>query len=262
MSVKFADLFPIPLGKASYPAEWFLEDRDGWIEALKELARQPESNTYNCKTKIAHLGDTAAGAGVTDMPAFARLKDWIHEQCREYLETAFDPEKTITPSPLIVHSWANVQDGASTHLPHMHSNAELAFNFNLKFDPEVHHSTCYWNPRMQVGFMYGAGVWHRGWESPSSRWTAQMVEAETAEGDLLIWPGMLQHGYPAAEPSGVSRITISGNVMQSNYSLNRGGMSIAVAPRENTNYSRMQVAGELGPEFDVLKILESGDTNK
>ena len=258
MAVKFANLFPIPLGKASYPADWFQEDRPGGFEALEELAQHPERNSYNYQTKIAHLGDTAAGCGVMDMPQFERLKDWITYQCKEYLVTAFDPEGSINPTPQIVHSWANVQDGSATHLPHMHSNAELAFNFNLKFDPKVHNSTCYWNPHMQVGFMYGAGVWHRAWESPRSPWTSTMVETETEQGDLLIWPGMLQHGYPQADPSGISRITVSGNVMQKNYSLNRAGMTVSVGPTPDATYSQQEVLGEgVEKNFDVLSILKA-----
>ena len=256
MAVKYANLFPIPLGKASYPADWFEEDRPGWMQGLRELAKSPELNTYNQQTKIVHLGDVAAGCGLMDHPAFERLQDWIHDQCREYLQQVFDPEEAIQPTPKIVHSWANVQDGSSQHLPHMHSNAELAFNFNLKFDPSVHLATSYWNPHMNVGFMYGAGVWHRAWEQPRSRWTATTVEADAQQGDLLIWPGMLQHGYPAAPASGVTRITVSGNVMQTNYSLNRAGMTIAVGTKNQALYSKQAIEGANEPEgFDVLPLL-------
>ena len=141
---------------------------------------------------------------ILEVPEFQELKGMIMgilEKCfiEYYGETIKDNDV------LLAESWLNQCDKGGSQYAHNHANSLLSYTLYLNYDFHKGHSPLYFERPNSNTAPYFSSL---GW----TKWTASRnIFFELEEGDLLVWPSHIFHGYFTNKAD--KRITLSGNAL-------------------------------------------------
>ena len=123
----------------------------------------------------------------------------IEEMCGEY---------GIKGQVGINTAWFNAFKSGQFHSTHDHLPSSFSAVYYLKYDPEIHTPTIYLNPYRQVS-LFTAPDRDRDPSVSPPMWTG-LSALPVEEGDLVIFPGFLEHKVPR-QTSNELRVTLSFN---------------------------------------------------
>ena len=148
-----------------------------------------------------------------DEPIIKEFNAWCVKQIDFFVSDTlvfFNPK-----GGLILDCWANLctEEGAYV-VPHCHTNCIVAATYNLNFDPAKHACLEFISPLFQGGTAPMFEVATMG----NNAYNAMNLTTRAKEGDLLMWPSYLKHGYGASQihspyRNNLNRFTISMNYM-------------------------------------------------
>ncbi|SVB48268.1 uncharacterized protein METZ01_LOCUS201122 [marine metagenome] len=148
-----------------------------------------------------------------DEPILKEFNAWCVEQIDFFVSNTL--EYLNPKGGMILDCWGNrcTEEGAYV-VPHIHTNCIVSATYNLNFDPAQHACLEFINPLNQGGtapMIEMASV-------ENNQFNALNLTTRAKEGDFLMWPSYLKHGYGASqihEPykNNIDRFTLAMNYM-------------------------------------------------
>ncbi len=199
--------FPIPVWKEK------IIIKDDWkkfaFEYFDKNSMLTNNENKNLKHSLSLYSNTdkdkkLSWGNILDMPELKVLRDIIKktiEKCFvEYYGDLNEGNEAI-----LRESWLNKCDKDGTQYRHNHGNSLLSYTLYLNYDFQKGHAPLYFErPSYNSHQFFSVLSW--------TKWTAaRNILYEIMEGDLLVWPSQLVHGY--FRNNGDNRITISGNAL-------------------------------------------------
>lgn len=199
--MKVLDVFPTPIYREIYNDNKTLKDT---------VVRMIEGATVTKNTISENLYhfDNARGDSFLYREEFLSLKEWLEEQCSKFVKDIMGyelPEKMI-----VTDSWLNICNFGGQQYPHYHTNSYISGTYYVNY--EDGHAPLF--------FRHVDGSTHSPTQSISLQADKQKfgkynsdVIVYPEEGEILLWPSHLTHGYGGNEKD--HRISISMNFMPS-----------------------------------------------
>lgn len=214
--MKTAGVFETPLFMCQ------IEGHERWVElAHKELKNLADGSEYVLKENdhTDQLRHTVRDGAFENSAGGLAPKKWLNrpgweplrEQIRHHLSEAyakfFGDDYMDGQRALITDSWVNVCDAGGFQFFHSHANAVLSWTYFMNLKPEEGHAQLAFNrPDISTRPFFALPQGGTGY-------TCQLAQPDCREGQLLMWPGHLIHGYKENEADG--RMTMSGNSVPS-----------------------------------------------
>lgn len=186
------DLFPIPLLH-----EKIALTNSNLYEEIKSIraTRSPDRNNYTS------YYDKSPMEGVN----WSELRQQIVDNCLQLYRILIP--KIKPPETVRVNAWWNLYGYNNHHCWHAHGNSLFAGTYYVHMD-ELSVPLEFKSPLESL-----INSWQPGFGN-DTRW-AQAVKVHAATGDLLIWPGWIDHSVPEQKTlSDNLRCTISFNVLR------------------------------------------------
>ncbi len=193
------DLFPVPI--ARYHRD---DHEDLRVKFLTVLDRYPKERVY-CETQgLVHFFQNG-DLDLRQYDEFRDLHQWILSSVQDYAEKFFGITETEF---LDLNVWINANVGGFQH-PHNHGNSLFSATYYIQFDPKLHSGLEFHNPRSP------SSLFKPYLEVNSSKETAYSKHKHlvpVSQGDLLIWPSELMHGYDQKKVA-APRVSMSMNFL-------------------------------------------------
>ena len=146
------------------------------------------------------------GQNILNSTHLLELSSFILDSSRHFLINTFG----ITNELFISNSWLNISSSATGQAFHSHANSLISGTFYVAFDPSIHPSLVLRHPRSQCSFSS-----YEDLSIVPTAFNSPFFKPSYSEGDLLLWPSYLEHGFfPCIETdnSSPSRVSLSFNV--------------------------------------------------
>ena len=187
------NIFPVPLGH--YRPVLSSEQSD-YLDKLIDL----EDHCGLTFLKSHH------GQNILESTSFLELSTFILNSARHYLVNSFG----ITNELFVSNSWLNVSSPSAGQAFHSHANSLISGTFYVAYDPSIHPSLVLRHPRSQCSFSS-----YEDLSIVPTAFNSPFFKPSYSEGDLLLWPSYLEHGFfPSIETdnSSPARVSLSFNV--------------------------------------------------
>lgn len=217
MESKIYNAFAIPVGTYTYDYHSDLKESVLQIvEREKRLQRNYYTNGGN--PQLSHI------FGRSNSNVFAKYSDELEGFKKFCIETAksFMIDSMgfrLQGDMLCPHSWINICNSGGKQVSHSHPNCVVSGTYFLNFNAS-HAKLRFSNPRNFPNIPCFGLV-----EGKQTPYSTGMYSPEVMEGQLLLWPSELLHGY--ANSMGENRITISMNFIPS--IISNGGYDLKIS---------------------------------
>lgn len=200
MSLK--PLFVLPLGVYDYPRHQ--EFKEVIIDHISDKVSDITVDDVN----IDHLYNYEYQNLFNDFdhPEVQTLKDFILRRSDEYIKEVMG--YTRYEELMITNSWLNMSTDDCYLGLHHHGCAMIAANYFINFNPNVHAPLTFANPFYANTPMPKLSPWI---DQPSPFSTLSNTPPQK-EGQILIWPGGLDHGFEYKNTT-ANRVTLSMNII-------------------------------------------------
>jgi len=195
------DVFPKAIGREFYP------DRDNLKEKVINMMRGEDMITNTRCTKLHHY-DNTSGQSFLHREEFKEFKEWCEDQCATFVSDDMGyqlPEKMI-----ITDSWLNLCDEGGQQYPHFHTNAYISGTYYLAH--EEGHAPLFFRHPDSASHSSHASISLLADMNKLGKYNCDLIMLPN-EGELMLWPSNLTHGYADNKKDG--RISISMNFMPS-----------------------------------------------
>jgi uncharacterized protein (TIGR02466 family) len=193
------DLFPTPIAKYHRA-----DNEDLRLKFLSLLDQYPKDQVY-CETAgLVHFyqeGDL----DLKQHDQFNDLHQWILSSVKDYAEKFYG---IIETEFLDLNVWINANVGGFQH-PHNHSNSLFSATYYIQLDNDIHSGLDFYNPRTPSS-LFKPFIEVSG--KHITDYTKDKHSVQVSQGDLLIWPSELMHGYDQAKVT-VPRVSMSINFL-------------------------------------------------
>lgn len=136
---------------------------------------------------------------------FLEFKQWMYKEITEYWLNVLGK---YASEMVITDYWFNIsQKDGYQHL-HDHCNAAISGTYYINFNEHAHSRFHVATPHAQMTSFEPILVMET---VKKTDWNQQTIPISHAEGDLVLFPSWLRHGYPANMADG--RISLSFNVL-------------------------------------------------
>ena len=203
--------FPIPIWKEQIKVEKkFKKHVFNYIENNKMLSNRSSpklSHSQSLKSLNSNINNKNSNFeenNILDKPGFDKIKTEIKKILKNcFIEYLGDNQKEN--EVVLRESWINNCDKGGSQFAHNHGNSILSYTYYINYDFKKGHAPLFFErPNFNSSPFFSLLSW--------TKWTSSRnILFEIMEGDILIWPSYLQHGY--FENKGDSRISISGNAL-------------------------------------------------
>jgi uncharacterized protein (TIGR02466 family) len=203
MAAKVEGVFPIPIYVSAYENHKELKNELLRIIDENEANRTQEIYQNDRSKKTYHIVndffDTSRNA------RFLEFKQWLYSGISDYWSNVlgkYECEMVVTDY------WFNIsQKDGYQHL-HDHCNAAISGTYYINFNDSTHSRFHVATPHAQTTSFEPILLTET---VKITDWNKQTVEVRHAEGDLVLFPSWLRHGYPPNPADG--RISLSFNVL-------------------------------------------------
>jgi uncharacterized protein (TIGR02466 family) len=193
------DLFPVPI--ARYHKD---DHEDLRIHFLNILEQYPKEQAYCDSPGLVHFFQNG-DLDLRQYPEFHDFHEWILNSVKDYAQSFFG---IISTEFLDLNVWINANVGGFQH-PHNHGNSLFSATYYIQLDPSIHSGLEFHNPRSPSSLFkpYIDFIGDR-----ETEYTKHKHGLAVTQGDLLIWPSELMHGYDQQQVN-VPRISMSMNFL-------------------------------------------------
>ena len=135
---------------------------------------------------------------------FIELQNFILNCVDQYAKNILKLPTSMIPAG----SWVNKTNKGFSQKIHNHGNSYLSATYYIQYDPSIHSSINFYNNKEQeakLPYMYYKPTEFNEYNALG------FSLSDLKEGDLLIWPSHLEHGYD--ENLGDNRISLSLNFL-------------------------------------------------
>ena len=205
MSNEYYKIFPTTIGKY-----WYNENDRTKSQILPLL--DSTTDKFEFENGI-HYFDTKLNA--FDQRELIELKNFVLAMVNRYAKEVLN----ITTNMIVAGAWINKTHKGFSQKIHNHGNSYLSATYYLCYNNNIHSSICFYNNKegeSKMPYLYSLPNEINEYNTMGFSFT------DIKEGDLLVWPSYLQHGFDKNE--GDDRISISMNFLpeyinNGNYSL-------------------------------------------
>lgn len=189
------DIFPVQLG--IYRSNLSSIQLDHFASLLSHSKSTASSSDI---TKVFHGQNVLLGA------PFAELRNFILESSCHFLVNTFGTTNEL----IISNSWINISSACASQPFHMHANSLISGTFYISFDSSVHPSIIFRHPRSVCSFTS-----YEDMPIIPTSYNSPFYKPSYMQGDLLLWPSYLEHGFfasPFPSESLEPRVSLSFNL--------------------------------------------------
>ena len=170
---------------------------------LAEIEEQKQNQiTYSANSEqLKHIGHYSV---LHNDERYGRFRNWCEQQAELYAKEV--KGDYIQETVQVTDSWINISDKGGYQYPHHHANSYLSAIYYVNFDMARDHVPTYFT--RDTNFI----------NAPSLNFITGKItdynqnnEVLSNEGELVIFPSQLNHGYD--ENTGYNRISLSMNFM-------------------------------------------------
>ena len=170
---------------------------------LAEIEEQKQNQiTYSANSEqLKHIGHYSV---LHNDERYGRFRNWCEQQAGLYAKEV--KGDYIQETVQVTDSWINISDKGGYQYPHHHANSYLSAIYYVNFDMARDHVPTYFTRDTNfinapaLNFITGKNTDYN-----------QNNEVLSNEGELVIFPSQLNHGYD--ENTGYNRISLSMNFM-------------------------------------------------
>ena len=170
---------------------------------LAEIEEQKQNQiTYSANSEqLKHIGHYSV---LHNDERYGRFRNWCEQQAELYAKEV--KGDYIQETVQVTDSWINISDKGGYQYPHHHANSYLSAIYYVNFDMARDHVPTYFTRDTNfinapaLNFITGKNTDYN-----------QNNEVLSNEGELVIFPSQLNHGYD--ENTGYNRISLSMNFM-------------------------------------------------
>ena len=199
--MNLTDIFPKAIGREAYP------DCNDLKKQVVEMMEGEDMITNRMNDKLYHY-DNTSGRSFLHREEMLKFRQWLEDQCTSFV--ADDLGYEVPEKMVITDSWLNLCDAGGNQYPHFHTNAYISGTYYVAH--EEGHAPLF--------FRHPSGSTHSPVPSISlttnrnkfGRYNSDVIMYPN-EGELMLWPSNLTHGYSENRKDG--RISISMNFMPS-----------------------------------------------
>jgi len=191
------DVFPSPVYVESF------QNKDHIKNIVKELVSKEtmEKNSY-CD-RLFHIANNSESSILYE-DIFDDLREWICHNAVYYIQSIIG--YSTTDEVLITDSWINIsREGAFQH-PHYHTNSYVSGTYYISLDKESSPLEFYYSDIAPFAQQQSLILEKKNCTKYNSN-----VIVNVEEGDLVMWPSHLTHGFNINHSK--ERISISFNIM-------------------------------------------------
>lgn len=197
MTRKIEGVFPIPVYITSYDKHEEL--KDDFMHMLEDGEVKENNRSKGTYHVVNDFFDK------NSYPAFNHWREWMDNELKEYWLNVLGKYETDL---MITDYWFNMsQKGGYQHL-HDHCNAALSGTYYINFNDALHSKFHVANPHIQTTSFEPLLILEKKNQTP---WNEDAVPIDHNEGDLVLFPSWLRHGYPENNEGG--RVSMSFNVL-------------------------------------------------
>ncbi len=205
--------------KAYFPTPIWRENitiKDKWKDFAFDYFEKNSilSNSQNKKLKHSQSVGTYSNSEIEKnfksndilrLSEFHDLKIVIRKALEECFAEYYGDEANNNNEVIMRESWLNKCDKSGFQYCHNHGNSLLSYTLYINYDFKKGHTPLYFErPNFNTSPFFSIESW--------TKWTAQRnILYEIMEGDLVVWPSYLMHGFFTNK--GDNRITLSGNAL-------------------------------------------------
>lgn len=192
---EYVKIFPVTLGRFSY--EKHLEIK----EVIKNILASADYEE-NIEGPARHFFEKNLNA--LELPDLNPLKEFILSAANQYAQDVY----SIDPNIIITGSWINHSYAGFSQKVHNHGNSYFSGTYYVNYDPSIHSSIDFYNDvekKSNIPFIYQNPKSYNEYNCKGWRLN------DLKEGELVIWPAHIEHGYEANK--GDHRVSISMNFM-------------------------------------------------
>ena len=194
---KIEGVFPIPVFISTYDKHEEL--KDDFMHMLEDGDVKENNRSAGTFHVVNNFFDKHS------YPAFDEWKQWMNQELSEYWINVLGKYKTDL---LITDYWFNMcEQGGAQHL-HDHCNAAFSGTYYINLSDHVHSKFHVANPHIQMTSFEPLLLLEKAQDTV---WNQDAVPIEHGEGDLVLFPSWLRHGYPQNNRAG--RVSLSFNVL-------------------------------------------------
>ena len=196
--VGHVDLFPIPVGK--YRRSDHEQIKQSFIKIFESY---PKDKIYTDGEDLIHFFNDG-DFDPRQYQGLENLMDWVLECVSDYAENFLGiSNRTFVD----LNTWINSNKGG-TQDPHLHNNSFLSATYYVQLN-DTHSGLNFYNPRRSASLRKATIDIEPDFQT---NYTSPYVPLMVEQGDLLIWPSEVMHGY--TQPSvDVPRVTMSINFL-------------------------------------------------
>ena len=146
------------------------------------------------------------GQNILEDSSFAELRAFILESSYHFLVNTFGTTNEL----LISNSWLNISSASASQSFHAHANSLISGTFYILFDSSIHSSLLFRHPRALCSFTS-----YEDMPIIPTSFNSPLYQPSYTQGDLLLWPSYLEHGFIASTfPSDciIPRVSLSFNL--------------------------------------------------
>jgi len=192
--MQFFEVFPTVISKSFYHKN---ESLKSIIENILKNVETSDVTYYSNSVHYYEKNDS-----LLEHPELKDFKDFLLDRAKEYLLRVYKTQADI----FIPLCWINKANSGHTLVPHNHANAFLSGTYYLNYDHDQHAHLQFYKSDLGKTSPY-LELTSKSYDS----YNAKNCEFLLAEGDFLIWPSNIEHGY--INNSSDNRISISMNFL-------------------------------------------------
>lgn len=199
--MKVLDIFPNPIYKEIYHEN--LEVKTKIFEMMEGTTMEKNGMSEN----LYHF-DNNRGESFLHRDQFSKLKEWIESQCSFFVSDimGYDlPEKMI-----ITDSWLNICNADGEQYPHYHTNSYISGTYYVNYTDE--HAPLFFTHVDRATHSPTQSITLEANKEKFGKYNSDVI-VYPEEGELIMWPSHLTHGYAGNKKD--HRISISMNFMPS-----------------------------------------------
>ncbi len=192
------DLFPIAAAK--YKRVDHEQIKQSFIKVLESY---PKDKVYSDGENLLHFFNDG-NFDPRQYQGLETLMDWILECVSDYAERFLGIQNRKFVD---LNVWINSNKGG-TQAPHVHNNSFLSATYYIQLN-KTHSGLNFYNPRSSASLRRSTIDIE---PDTQTAYTTPYQSLQVDQGDLLIWPSELLHGYVQPEVD-IPRVTMSMNFL-------------------------------------------------
>jgi len=192
---EYVKIFPTTIGR------FYNDDHEQTKEVIRNIVTSSHYEE-NIEGPARHFFESKLDA--LDQPGLESLKEFVINCANDYAHDVYGIDRNI----IITGSWINQTSAGFTQKVHNHGNSYFSGTYYVNYDPDFHSAIDFYKDvekKSNMPFIYqNPNVYN---EYNCKGWRMQDLK----EGELVIWPSHLEHGYDPNK--GDHRVSISMNFM-------------------------------------------------